>query len=1010
MAVNRFTQYTPHEFIQTYDPYPVEKMMGLAQHQQRRFDQIDTAIGKAYSDAVIKPGLSIEGRRTAAAVNKERKEQLDSLVNDFYENRNVRGAVRGLSELSSNWKSDTRADFVNADRELMKPVLNQTGQEGYGDYYTHKSYNPTTGEHTLGYTDEQIAAGIAPTMADYGAMSNPGSSSAFKTYIDPIKDVVFQNVSQDAQGRLITQDGKYLNSKVFLERAGADLDKLSSDGVHLDNVSDAPPETQKFIAWKKREHELKGTEYTADHFKADYLTEVEKYAFGPQLKTKINKDPSGSKSSAADNITPNVLANAVTTNTMARDRQINKDIAEDGTRSFLSNIGIQDYETAATLTVDPTNEAAVTERDAALDKSIGEKVEKQMGSKYHYRRNKDTGKMEKQPKYSEAEIKSKKAEEIKKVKQGLDKLFYFRQKAIDKLTPKEFEMLQFNDDGTIDLKPEHQQTIEQEIEDSFKIEGIPFNAEAFTKKAREIGYNYGKVSEFLNLIKSPDGINKLGAGGTGMKILLNLGSKMAGSQQSFMNGMANISEKYIDNPIYKIENIIDEDMKEHYGVREFHNTKVYLKDKGAMGITSMVDPVHQELYSIAVANAEDVGRLSVAGKPIKRGDLEDQENVNEVEVDFRDGTFDPNAIEFDFVGDGYKIYATGLMKKKVKTEDGITTTSSQKEYQVDITDAFMQKMPQSELNQLLYQDAIIDIAYELTPDTGESVPVYLNKKMSKEAEETLGGDAASISKRTVGNQDVFNISGKVAIYNEQGEPEIVDAETYTDEKGRMPFIDISQKEMLSVSKDIAMALPFLKGDQVLNMTEAEQLAVTEAGIKPTEVESFDVGVFKLNTQEDSSPQRQEAIGFATNENEYVPVNQMTPEQQTNYASHLFLNGKGGWDQWDVAATASDGSFENAKFANAVNLLLNLNQSGKEITAQTVYDKIKTSAPGASIQKVRSVMSEFSQPMLQMKAKSGYTQSSIAAETGLTDAMIAIATIMADSGFNTDAVGINKKTK
>ena len=75
MGINRFTKYTAPQFVQAYDPYPVQQMMGLAQHQQRRFDQIDTAIGKAYSDAVIKPGLSVEGRRTAAAVNKERKEQ-----------------------------------------------------------------------------------------------------------------------------------------------------------------------------------------------------------------------------------------------------------------------------------------------------------------------------------------------------------------------------------------------------------------------------------------------------------------------------------------------------------------------------------------------------------------------------------------------------------------------------------------------------------------------------------------------------------------------------------------------------------------------------------------------------------------------------------------------------------------------------------------------------------------------------------------------------------------------
>ena len=959
MAINRFTKYTAPQFVQAYDPYPMQQMMGLAQHQQKRFDAIDSAIGKAYADAVIKPGLSTESRQMAAKINKERKQQLDAITNDFAQNRNVRSAVRSLSELSGNWQNDQRALFVEQDRALMENVLAQSGKEGYGEYMTHRSYNPNTGEHTLGYTEDQIAAGVAPTLADYGIMSNPGSSAAFKTYIDPVKDVVFQNVSQDAQGRLITQDGKYINSKVFLERAGADLNKLSSDGVHLDNVSDAPPETQQFIAWKKREYELNGKEYTADHFKADYLTEVEKYAFGPQMKTSI-KGSSGSKSSAADNITPNPLANAVITNSTARNRQINSDIAENGTKAFLSNIGIQDYETAATLTVDPTNEAAVTEREVALEKSIGEKVEKQMGSKYHYRRNKDTGKMEKQPKYTQAEIESKKAEEIKKVKQGLDKLFYFRQRAIDKLTPKEFEMLQFNDDGTISLKSEVSESIKDEekrlLELESKVQGITSNSPYKEQMLLNPGLD----------INIQNKINRL-------------------------------------NPLYKIQSLIDEDMKEHYGDKEFYNTKMHLKDKGAIGITSMVDPIHQELYGVIQANAADVGRLSVAGTPIKRSDLEDQENVNEVEVDFRDGIFDPDFIEFDFVGDGYKVYATGQMKKKVQSENGITTTFSQKEYQIDITDEFMQMMPQSTKAQLLYNDAIVDAAYELTENTDEKVSVYLNTGMSKEAEEYLGGEAASISKNIDGN---FDITGRVAIYDDQGNFEIIDAEN--DSEGR--FSNLSQKEMLGISKEIAMALPFIKGDQVLNMTEAEQIAVKEADIKPTEVESFDVGVFKLNTQEDSSPQRQEAIGFATNENEYVPVNQMTPEQQTSYASYLFVNGKNGWDQWDVAATADDGSFENAKFANAVGLLSDLNDSGKEITARTVYDKIKDSAPGASIQKVRSVMSEFSQPMLQTKAKGGYTESSIAAETGLTDAMIAIATIMADSGFNTDAVTINRKSK
>ena len=109
MAVNRFTKYTAPQFIQAYDPYPIEKLLPLAQHQQKRFDAIDSAIGKAYADAVVKPGLSTESRQMAAKINKERKQQLDAITNDFAQNRNVRNAVRSLSELSGNWQNDQRA-------------------------------------------------------------------------------------------------------------------------------------------------------------------------------------------------------------------------------------------------------------------------------------------------------------------------------------------------------------------------------------------------------------------------------------------------------------------------------------------------------------------------------------------------------------------------------------------------------------------------------------------------------------------------------------------------------------------------------------------------------------------------------------------------------------------------------------------------------------------------------------------------------------------------------------
>ena len=46
----------------------------------------------------------------------------------------------------------------------------------------------------------------------------------------------------------------------------------------------------------------------------------------------------------------------------------------------------------------------------------------------------------------------------------------------------------------------------------------------------------------------------------------------------------------------------------------------------------------------------------------------------------------------------------------------------------------MQKLPESQRAQLMYQDAVIDVAYDLIPDSDEKASVYLNENGTKEAE------------------------------------------------------------------------------------------------------------------------------------------------------------------------------------------------------------------------------------------------------------------------------------
>jgi len=1028
MGINRFTKYTAPEFIQTYDPYPMEKMMGLAQHQQKRFDQIDSAIGKAYSDAVIKPGLSVEGRRTAKAVNKERKEQLDNLVNNFAETRDVRGAVRGLSELSSNWQSDTRADFVNADRDLMKPILNQTGEEGYGDYYTHKSYNTTTGEHTLGYTDEQIAAGVAPTMADYGAMSNPGSSVAFKTFIDPVKDVITQGMTQDPQGNWITRDGKYLDAQQFLDKAGADINKLSSDGWNIDQPSDADPQTQKFINWRQKEFAEKGKVYTLPDFKDDFLTEAEKYTHNSN-KTKVTKGKSledgiNSSNSAAFLGPNNAIGNEAS-------RVLSAELAEGGEKVFYKNLGFSDRESFQASIVNPSDKGAKTKQTVAINKRVDDEYKLRTNadgaSKDYYLGTDENGKETRVPVKTKSEMDKEKDLRKRELSESLDKAYHFRTQAYNALSLSNKNKVQFNEDGSYELKPEEKERLMQSALKSKGIDpNLPIGSPQYLLQnlvnnldPDEMGEKFKtmsneeklKVEEAANMyedapndfLDDPIEWFKWAGKQADTKWM----EFKAEGDAAIYQGVSDVGYSLSDNPIKMMEMGVDAQMKEHYGSRTYHNNRIHLQDKDKVGITTQVNPLHHLFSGFAKTNFQVGGKTSTSGVELSQKELETLKDRGDKEINFKGGEFDPEFIEFDFVGKNrFKVYASGHINKEIKDGENKGDHRTNKEYQVDITQEFMNEMGSSEQAQLLYQDAILDTAYDLIPNNLEKRSVYLSADMQKEAKEFFSGDEGAMISKGLdeSGSPYYNFTGKVATYDDNNQIQIIEA------KGHKDFTRLSQEEMLRVSRDIAVALPYLTQSTTgATMTPAEQNAVKNLGIEYSDVESFDVGAFGLNTQSNASAAKQVQIGFAsTAEAIESPVDQLSPKDQIDYSSHLFVNGGSGWNEWDVTKKNSSGTFENATFNKALRAL-----KGVPENPGSIIEALNTNAKTLELSEVNStmitnIMSEFKSNVLQRKSNGGYSRSDIAKNNETSDSMVAIAVAIAQSGLNSNAIDVNQK--
>ena len=273
MAVNRFTKYTAPQFVQAYDPYPIEKLLPLAQHQQSRFDAIDAAIGKAEAQSVITPGLSKESKETAAAINKERKQQMQDISNKFYQTRNVRQAMRDLSGISSSWANDPRVKFVESDAALKDLILKNMADPDFGTTKIYEKLNPNTGEFTLGLTPEQIAAGMTVTPETYNFISNPGRHTAFEWIHKSIEPDVLKRrelqVKPDGKGSYYTYEGKALTLDNIMGKGLPSIESLSSDGINLDQFESSEPELVKYIEFQKSKNPNYGVANLINDFAQD---------------------------------------------------------------------------------------------------------------------------------------------------------------------------------------------------------------------------------------------------------------------------------------------------------------------------------------------------------------------------------------------------------------------------------------------------------------------------------------------------------------------------------------------------------------------------------------------------------------------------------------------------------------------------------------------------------------------------------------------------------------------
>lgn len=269
--MNRFTQYSPREFQQTYQPLPIDQMIQLGQIGQRRNDAIDSAIGKAAGDMSFEGGLATQ--ELASTVTKEYNDQLNALSDSWGNDRNSSAVIQGLSKLKQQMASDPRIKFAQQDRALMPEILKQQADPLYGVSKIHKAYDPATNQYNIGDINQMIASGQVPSYQNYGYLENVGAETAWGKTIDTIKPDILQGFTKNEDGSYSSKEGS-LDMDTVLRRSEGILSGLSSDGKHLNNLENLDPSTQGYINYMKEAYRRDGKEYDYDAALNDFKNQA----------------------------------------------------------------------------------------------------------------------------------------------------------------------------------------------------------------------------------------------------------------------------------------------------------------------------------------------------------------------------------------------------------------------------------------------------------------------------------------------------------------------------------------------------------------------------------------------------------------------------------------------------------------------------------------------------------------------------------------------------------------
>jgi hypothetical protein len=305
MSVNRFVNFSPREFVQTYEPLPIDNMIQLGQIGQRRNDAIDSAIGKAAGDMTFEGGLATQG--LASTVTKEYNDQLNALSDSWGNDRNSSAVIQGLSKLKQQMASDPRMVTLNSDKALKPFVLANMNKPEYGKSLLYKSYDDETGQFNIGDMNSIIGRNITP--ADYGLLSTEGSAKAFDTIISPVKADLLQTYEYVADPN--NPDGpKILKNKetrndldmnTFIEKAFPFVKNFSSDGISIDQTGSADPVTKSHIEWRTEEFARQGKVFQMSDLLNDLELEAKKHLQFSNKKDatgSLGKDGSGSDESS----------------------------------------------------------------------------------------------------------------------------------------------------------------------------------------------------------------------------------------------------------------------------------------------------------------------------------------------------------------------------------------------------------------------------------------------------------------------------------------------------------------------------------------------------------------------------------------------------------------------------------------------------------------------------------------------------------------------------------------